>query len=74
MRIQEQSDLTDNAWVERIDYLRRLVADQYDTTEASNTPEHFVNWLVESAEEKFYTDDVRILLREATERWSEQYN
>jgi hypothetical protein len=66
MKAQEETNLTDNAWVRRIGYLRQLVDDQYDTTQ-NTTPQEFVDWLVDSAEEEFDSADERIMLRRAEE-------
>lgn len=63
MRIHEASGLTDNAWTDRIGYLRQIVSDQYDP--ATGTPREFVDYLIDNAEEPFYTDDERVLMRAA---------
>ena len=64
MRAQNEAGLTDNAWVERIGYLRQLVSDQYDTSN-NTAPREFVDWMIESAEEEFDSADERIMLRHA---------
>lgn len=66
MRAANESDKTGNAWTERVDYLRQLVDDQYDTFQ-DTTPEEFVEWVVECADEEFGPDDERVLLRRARE-------
>lgn len=66
MRAQEEKGLTDNAWVQRIGYLRQTVSDQYDTTQ-DTTPQQFIDWLIESAEEEYDQADERIMLRWAQE-------
>ncbi|TXH58877.1 MAG: hypothetical protein E6Q97_01090 [Desulfurellales bacterium] len=66
MKAQNEKNLTDNAWVERIGQLRQMVSDQYDTTQ-NTTPQQFVDWLVENADEEFDSADERILLRRAEE-------
>lgn len=65
MRINEASDLTDNAWTERIGYLRQIVSDQYDPAIGA-TPREFVDHLIDNAEETFCIDDERILIRAAS--------
>ena len=73
MRAQNEAGLTDNAWVERIGYLRQLVSDQYDTSN-NTTPREFVDWMIESAEEEFDSADERIMLRHAEDmrrEWNE---
>jgi hypothetical protein len=71
MRTNTTSNLTDNAWVQRIDELRQMVWDNYDTTA---TPDEFIEWFVdgEDAEEAFYDDDIRILRQEAQRMYEEE--
>lgn len=75
MRAQNETGLTDNAWVQRIGQLRQMVSDQYDTSQ-NTTPREFVDWLIESADEEFDSADERILLRHAEDmrrEWDEMH-
>jgi len=62
MYISERADLTDNAWVERIGQLRQLIADSYD--ENTDTPDEWIDWIVEESEYEVDQDDVDFLRRE----------
>jgi hypothetical protein len=68
-RTNTTSNLTDNAWVDRIGELRQMVWDNYDTTTA--TPDEFIEWFVDG-EEAFYDDDIRILRQEAQRMYEEE--
>ena len=60
--VRSNRNLTDNAWVRRIDELRQCVADQYDPALA--TPDQFVSWLLSETSD-FDHDDIKVLRTEA---------
>ena len=66
MKAQTESNLTDNAWVERIGQLRQLVAEGYDPSLA--TPQEYIDFLMEVEDEEFDQADIDIIIREAEER------
>ena len=66
MKAQTEANLVDNAWVKRIEQLRRMVAEGYDPSLA--TPAEYVDYLIEVEDEEFDRADIDIILREAEER------
>jgi hypothetical protein len=72
VKATENANLTDNAWVERTGQLRQEVSEQYDPDDC--TPEEWVAWFIENAEEEFDDADEAALLRWAKrryDRWQE---
>lgn len=70
-RTNTTSNLTDNAWVDRIGELRQMVWDNYDTT--IGTPDEFIEWFVDyDSEAEYHDDDIRILRQEAQRMYDKE--
>ena len=63
MKAQQDSNLTGNALVERIDSIRQMVNDNYN--EDMWTPDEFVDYVVANYSDEYDATDIRIMRQEA---------